>query len=210
MNSFDLPHQTLGIIATTWLQIADQSPRGILDPNCIDLAALHSDAVDYPKSGLPVPLKRIPRLLLKEKPDWSAPETTNIESTAYYKSHRAIGKLFRAIDLPAVNVVQRAARFQHRHMPGIDHEGQLAEVLDQMHGDEDLNDDVVATVRDRVAEFIDPSDYDSATITGIWELYNTYVSNLRALCPDHTLSHSRSAMLTEEEAVVSTIIGVAS
>lgn len=196
--------QTLGIIAITWLIIADQSPEGIFDPDCLKLAALHSDAVDYPKSGQPVPLEHIPRLRFKEKPDWNAPETINRENASYYQSDRAIGKLFRAIDLPAVRVVERAARFQRRHMPDTDHDGQLADVLEEMHTDnEDADEEVMAAVRDRVSEFVDTRDYDDATITGIWELYNTYVSQLRAICADHTLSNSRSAMLTEEEAAVS-------
>ncbi|RPD82652.1 RdRP-domain-containing protein [Lentinus tigrinus ALCF2SS1-7] len=193
---------TLGIIAITWLIIADQSPLGILDPDCLELASLHSDAVDYPKSGQPVPLEHIPRLRFKVKPDWNAPETISKENTSYYPSTRAIGKLFRAIDLPAVQVVERAANFQRRHMPGTDHESQLAEVLDQMYADDEAEDDeAMAAVRDRVGEFVETSDYNDTTIAEIWELYNTYVSQLRAICADHTLSHSRSAMLTEEEAV---------
>ncbi|KAI0724458.1 RdRP-domain-containing protein [Cerioporus squamosus] len=198
---------TLGIIATTWLIIADQSPLGIFDPDCIKLAALHSDAVDYPKSGQPVPLELIPRQHSKVKPDWNAPETINRQNPSYYESDRAIGKLFRAIDLPAVQVVERAARFQRRHMPGTDQAGQLADVLDQMYADdEEADDEVAGSVRDRVAEFIHTDDYDNATITNLWGLYNTYVSELRAICADHTLSHSRSAMLTEEEAVIGTIV----
>ncbi len=194
--------QTLGIIATTWLIIADQSPLGILDPDCLELAALHSDAVDYPKSGQPVPLELIPRQHSQVKPDWNAPETINRENPSYYESDRAIGKLFRAIDLPAIQVVQRAARFQRRHMPDTDQDGQLADVLALIYADEEDADDVAGAVRDRVAEFIHTNEYDDATITDIWELYNTYVSQLRAICADNTLSHSRSAMLTEEEAVV--------
>lgn len=43
--------QALGMVATNWLIIADQSRLGILDPLCMKLAALHSDATDYPKTG---------------------------------------------------------------------------------------------------------------------------------------------------------------
>lgn len=41
----------LGAIATRHLQIADASPIGSRDPDCLTLAALHSDAVDYAKTG---------------------------------------------------------------------------------------------------------------------------------------------------------------
>ncbi|KAI0361727.1 RdRP-domain-containing protein [Trametes cingulata] len=199
---------TLGIIARTWLIIADQSTQSIFDPDCIKLAALHSLAVDYPKSGNPVPTTDIPRLHLKSRPDWNAPETFTGRSDSYYESVRAIGKLYRSIDLPALRQVDRVARKQSRHMRG--EEESVAAVLAQFRSDEPNedheDDDVYIAVRDRTGEFIDTSDYDDVTVTGIWELYNTYVSRLRAICADHTLSTSRSAMLTEEEAIVGTIV----
>jgi RNA dependent RNA polymerase len=94
--------QVLGIVAMNWMIIADQSPLGILDPDCMTLATLHSDAVDYPKSGQPVSIKKIPKLKFPEKPDWNAPETIASASSRFYKSRTALGRLFRAIKLPAV------------------------------------------------------------------------------------------------------------
>ncbi len=189
----------------TWLIIADQSTQGILDPDCIKLASLHSDAVDYPKSGQPVPLQLIPKPHFKLKPDWNAPETIGKDSTRFYESSRALGKLFRSIALPAVQIAERTVHFQHRHMPGVNHEEQVADVLNHFYAVEPYRQtEVTDAVEDHVAEYIHIGDeYDDATIVGIWELYNTYVSQLRAICADHTLSHTRSAMLTEEEAVVS-------
>lgn len=61
----------LGIIAINWLIIADQSPRGIFDQDCTTLSQLHSDAVDYPKSGQPVALKKIPKVSLHAGSDKS-------------------------------------------------------------------------------------------------------------------------------------------
>jgi hypothetical protein len=43
--------QALGVVSINWLLIADHSPSGILDPDCMKLAVLHSAAVDYPKTG---------------------------------------------------------------------------------------------------------------------------------------------------------------
>lgn len=40
----------VGIIATNWLIRADISSQGIRDPDCLLLAKLHSDAVDYAAS----------------------------------------------------------------------------------------------------------------------------------------------------------------
>src|SRR5205807_6022022 len=90
--------QVVGIVATNWLLIADKSPQGIFDNKCRTLAQLHSNAVDYPKSGRPVQLEHIPKVD-PGKPDFMAPETANINSDEYYKSQRALGHLFRAIDL---------------------------------------------------------------------------------------------------------------
>ncbi|KAI0824259.1 RdRP-domain-containing protein [Trametes gibbosa] len=197
---------TLGIIATTWLIIADHSEMGILDPNCLTLAALHSDAVDYPKSGQPVPIQNIPRI--REKPDWNAPETISSKSTNYYESTRAIGKLYRAIDLPALRTVGSAARFQLRHMGG---DGDNADIVRTILARFRENwcpeeDEVFDAVYDRVAEFITPEVYDDAMVTSIWELLSTYMSRLRSICADHSLQSSRTAMLTEEEAFVGTIV----
>lgn len=44
----------LGRIATTHQAIADQRPLGTMDKDCLLLAQLHSDAVDFSKSGIPV------------------------------------------------------------------------------------------------------------------------------------------------------------
>lgn len=84
--------QVLGIVGINWLIIADQSNQGIFDPDCLMLAQLHSDAVDYPKSGQPVPLNKIPRLKFRAKPDWNAPETLGRESDKFYNSNKAIGR----------------------------------------------------------------------------------------------------------------------
>jgi hypothetical protein len=51
----------LGVIATRHMILADQTQDGTLDPKCIQLAQLHSTAVDFSKSGIPVELKELPR-----------------------------------------------------------------------------------------------------------------------------------------------------
>lgn len=89
----DLPSsQVLGLVATNWLLIADISEDGIHDEACLQLAQLHSDAVDYPKSGNPVDIEDIPRPHIRVKPDWHAPETITDLTGKYYTSERAIGK----------------------------------------------------------------------------------------------------------------------
>jgi len=67
------------------------------------LAKLHSDAVDYPKTGRQVDINEIPKPKLL-KPDWCAPETIDNlpnQDGKYYQSQTALGKLTRQIDLKA-------------------------------------------------------------------------------------------------------------
>jgi len=67
------------------------------------LAKLHSDALDYPKTGRQVDIMDIPKPKFP-KPDWSAPETIDglpNQDGKYYQSQTALGKLNRQIDLKA-------------------------------------------------------------------------------------------------------------
>ena len=101
-------------------------------------------------------------------------------------------------------MVERAVRFQRRHMASTGRTEQIADMLQHFHaGDSSDREEVIVTVRTRVAQFVDTEDYDDASVTELWELYVAHVSQLRAICADHSLSHTRSAMLTEEEVMVS-------
>lgn len=162
--------------------------------------------MDYPKSGQPVPLDRIPRLKFKVKPDWNAPETTtNIDPSRFYRSERAIGVLYRAIDLPAVETVRREQRHQRRRL----NEGEvwtLDDILQEFRQGMDLDDEMHQALLGRVASFIALGRHEEDIIAEIWELFRNYVSQLQSICADLTLSHQRNAMLTEEEAIVGTIV----
>jgi RNA-dependent RNA polymerase len=190
------------------LIIADQSRQGIFDDDCLKLADLHSDAVDYPKSGQPVSLDKIPKLKFRAKPDWNAPETVTSDSDKFYQSTRAIGKLFRSIDLPDLRSVRDRARRSQKKQPKEGHEFSLEEVLAAFHLDDtNKEEDVVRmAVEDRVQFFIDTRPLDEDAINYASQLFNRYASELRTICTTHTLTYSRSSMLTEEEAVMGTIV----
>ncbi|KAH9898493.1 RdRP-domain-containing protein [Cubamyces lactineus] len=200
---------TLGIIAITWLIIADQSTEGILDDDCIMLAALHSDAVDYPKSGRPVPIERIPRLKFPTRPDWNAPETSNeLDPNKYYESTRAIGQLYRSIELPAVRTADHVARVQRQHLRSSEGDT-IGAFLRRFHRRKlDIDDNnIYVVVRNHISGYISTrGPYTDAAVTSTWELLQTYTSRLRAICADHTLSNTRTTMLSEEEAVIGTIV----
>lgn len=114
----------LGMICTTHLQLADQRSAGVLDPDCIKLAGMASTAVDFSKTGIPVSIKEIPRYT-RVKPDFMAPSPRVVVSengfldfeedddeeddafegldterrrTRFYRSDKALGHLYRAID----------------------------------------------------------------------------------------------------------------
>jgi len=55
-----MKNDALGRIAVLHQTLADQKPTGTLDPDCLKLASLHSTAVDFSKTGIPV-IKLWPR-----------------------------------------------------------------------------------------------------------------------------------------------------
>ena len=205
--------KSLGLIATTWLAIADCSTDSIFDPDCLILAALHSDAVDYPKTGYPVPVEMIPQYPFESRPDWSAPETvaSGVNNKKYYQSQRAIGKLYRDIDLPVDETIYRTESSQSERIRG-QRQTTLQDVLNGfLLEDDDLYEDpVYSAIADRVSQFISLDGYSAELIAEVWELYCSYVSELQSICTDYTLSPTIGAMLTEEEVVVGTIVAKSS
>ncbi|KAE8352264.1 RNA dependent RNA polymerase-domain-containing protein [Aspergillus coremiiformis] len=115
----------LGMIAVRHMVLADQSKQGTRDPECRVLAELHSTAVDFSKTGIPVNIKDMPRGN-RYRPDFLAPgpqtrlyskskigleqhvshanyddndySDDKEEAYRYYKSEKILGKLYRAID----------------------------------------------------------------------------------------------------------------
>ncbi|VAI07939.1 unnamed protein product [Triticum turgidum subsp. durum] len=80
---------SLGAISTAHLVHADRHPMKARSPECLQLAALHSMAVDFAKSGAPAEMPQ--SLRPREYPDfmerWDKP---------MYISNGALGKLYRA------------------------------------------------------------------------------------------------------------------
>ena len=165
--------------------------------------------MDYPKSGQPVPLKEIPKLKNKKKPDWNAPETMNSAQGNYYESRRAIGRLFRAIDLPVEqqrfrpDSGQRGRQDQNNRNGGVD---DLEDTFSQFSLDSAREDIFFVIVEARVREYVDTNAYpDDDEVAFLTQLFSRYASELRAICMANAISYSRSAQLSEEEAVIGTI-----
>ncbi|VFQ99176.1 unnamed protein product [Cuscuta campestris] len=83
-------NDTLGAISTAHLVHADREPQKALSSKCLELAKLHSMAVDFAKTGAPAEMPR--HLKPREFPDflerWEKP---------MYVSDNVLGKLYRAV-----------------------------------------------------------------------------------------------------------------
>ncbi|KAI0051419.1 RdRP-domain-containing protein [Auriscalpium vulgare] len=202
-------NDVLGLVATNWLLIADSNGRGcensnglgIKHPDCIELAKLHSDAVDYPKSGRPVSIKDVPYLKKgQRRPDWCAPETVDAQDDSkYYTSMSAIGRLFRRIDLPVLGNEPHRARGELE--VGLSYDDIIEQVARAYPKSPLYN-----AVEKRVAEFI-PTEVDEVHMSAAAHLLEVYADELQVICASNSLSRHRSAaMLTEEESTVGTIV----
>ncbi|KAI9825931.1 MAG: hypothetical protein M1819_000450 [Sarea resinae] len=113
----------LGRIANSHQILADQRPLGSLDHDCKILAEMHSTAVDFSKTGIPVDMSRMPKFA-SVRPDFMAPgpnvkieekqglllEQTSLRTQdennddedftpyRYYESDKILGVLYRSID----------------------------------------------------------------------------------------------------------------
>lgn len=93
-----MQNDNLGVIANTHLALADQSLLGAEDPKCIELAQLHSKAVDFPKSGEPA---RFPiELRVNKYPDFMGKKAKGNKTV--YNSTKVLGELYRLV--PAIRV----------------------------------------------------------------------------------------------------------
>ena len=167
------------------------------------LANLHSDAVDYPKSGHPVPLEKIPKVKTRRRPDWHAPETIDlISSDKFYRSRRAIGHLFRAIELPLQQ--------EPVTMPWQRRRPRDFQTLEAEFEKFDLNDTrgsyLFEAIRNQVEQFIRiDSKPDEELVDSITRLFSSYAIYLQTVCISNTLSHAQTTQLSEAEVVVGTI-----
>lgn len=121
----------LGQISNKHKIRADLKPLGTMDPDCIILAKLSSDAVDFSKSGKPVDMSLVPKGTDRNRPDFMAsgpglvlsnagvaeleaededdvddPDSINLLdheklNIRYYKSHKILGILYRKIQEPS-------------------------------------------------------------------------------------------------------------
>lgn len=88
-----IANDRLGQIATAHAVHADKQPLGFFSGECLELATLHSIAVDFPKTGIRANLANR-RLLPSQEPN-SYPDFMNKSRKISYRSQRILGKLYR-------------------------------------------------------------------------------------------------------------------
>ncbi|XP_048583369.1 uncharacterized protein LOC5504594 isoform X2 [Nematostella vectensis] len=94
-----IKNDQLGVIANAHLVHADSEQDGIFSDKCIKLAHMHSDAVDFPKTG------ECPELTKELRPE-QYPDFMMKPDKPRYVSHNVLGKLFQKC-----NSLERARRF---------------------------------------------------------------------------------------------------
>lgn len=86
----------LGQIANSHLALSDLLHNGPFNEKCIALAHLHSQAVDFPKTGVRAPFPQI--LRAKEYPDFM-----NKQDKSAYNSVRVLGTIYRMVTIDSMH-----------------------------------------------------------------------------------------------------------
>ncbi|KAG8691097.1 hypothetical protein FRC11_006846 [Ceratobasidium sp. 423] len=189
----------LGLVSLRHLRLADDRPLGVNDPDCLKLAALHSKAVDFQKSGTPVEFKDLP-YPSRARPDWDAGEVQfrRGEQNNIYKSERALGQLYRDIQLEE-NQLQKAGTYPDAEF-GLDLDVQVvARPLER-----EKYDFITHRLRDSLARYIQVDETPQSQFVEAVGLLGDYIYELTHICNDYALT-SRS-VLSEEEVVAGTIL----
>lgn len=192
----------LGLIALRHLRLADVRPLGANDPDCLKLAALHSKAVDFQKSGTPVEFRDLP-YPSQVQPDWDAGEIDGRRGAKEntYLSERALGQLYRDIQLKED---ESQAKGTH---PSPQFDTDLAHLDIDTHArplDRAEYDLITHRLCEALARYIQVDQVPRQHFVEAVELLEEYISELTRICNDCALtSHS---ILSEEEVVADTIL----
>ncbi|CEL59931.1 hypothetical protein RSOLAG1IB_09215 [Rhizoctonia solani AG-1 IB] len=191
-------HDALGMIATNHLVIASTSELRARDENCITNAELHSKAVDFAKNGHYVENHRIRKAKYDKfideetgmglKPDWQAGHGRDPTDGRYYECDSVLGKLFRAVDMPAGN-----------------------------HQESDIKQQVPTAIQrciaSHVAKYKDEiqTTFSSpTTVAFIQSLLLRYKSELNHICVAHTISSESAERVSEVEVMLGINLEVSS
>ncbi|KAI9060668.1 RdRP-domain-containing protein [Trametes sanguinea] len=187
----------VGLVADLHLRIADQSKYGTFDQDCMKLAMLCSQAVDYPKNGVPVDRENMPHPLIRAKPDWKKAEDNDPRPSDYYESTRALGALFRNIEIKPVQPPSSSYPNGTPEMPT---------------RAPPLSDSISLTLLPAVTRYLGAEhahhDADDRAVAALSPLFRYYAEELRYICLTHALSDRTGVRLSEEEVAVGSILAM--
>ncbi|KAL5640970.1 hypothetical protein ACGC1H_001445 [Rhizoctonia solani] len=188
----------LGLLSLRHLRLADERPLGVNDPDCLTLAALHSKAVDFQKSGTPVEIKDLP-YPSRSRPDWDAGEVRiRGGQDNVYKSSRALGQLYRDIQLDE-DQLQTAGTHPGVEF-GLDMDmGLVARPLERSQYDL-----ITHRLRESLARHIHVDQVPPEQFVEAAGLVGEYINELTRICNDYALTPR--SILSEEEVVAGTIL----
>ncbi|KAG9002982.1 hypothetical protein FRB90_011273 [Tulasnella sp. 427] len=175
-----MTHDNLGLIGVNHLRLADQRPEGVLDNDCLAYADRYSDAVDYPKTGVPVSIDGMPKPT--DIPDWYCAESYDPNNGDYYESNRALGELFRGVRLSDPNPAP----------------------VELPVNQEDV---VRAALQEKVYRILNDCEAEPLEDHPFRQLFARYSYELKYQCATHSLAQSANSRLNEEEVVLGTILG---
>jgi len=155
------------------------------------LAELCSQAVDYAKNGNPVDIhNNLPKPVIKFKPDWHKTEVTGAREVDYYVSDRALGHLYRNIEL--INTKEPI-----KDLP-IERPGETPPL-------KDLISRAISPLIQRTLN-TDGTGQPDADEGHAERVHEHYVREMQYICVTHTLVDEPDVRLTEEEIVLGTIL----
>jgi len=172
------------------------------DEDCIKLAALHSDAVDFPKTGRHVSHSQLPPRKNRRRPDWYANET-NEQKSKFYESNRHIGHLFRDINLPAIPEAKKVAKRQHRQWEAGNDDVGIEAVRRAFSRNSGM---ITRIIRRKLREYVKVDDHvaSDSEIEEMIDIFYGYSDELSYTCRTHSLA--KWTPLSEEEVVAGTIV----
>lgn len=165
------------------------------DPECIQLAELHSCAVDFQKSGVAADISSMPKAP-RIRPDWSQGELGGRQNVGFYESQRALGVLYRNVVLPSV-------RKRQQNPTAVGPLYSSSQDLGPYEFDHDLRDPISLAIIEQLTSFRIFLNLNTDLANNvIIPLFGYYAIELRSICANHSLT---ARPLTEEECWSGTI-----
>lgn len=176
----------VGLIAIQHLRFSDLEDPGCAE--CMELAKLASNAVDFPKNGTPINFTQLPRFKSKNqpRPDFLAKEGADLNSDQYYNSKKLLGQLYRRV--PVKKWIPQEWNEDYSPSDGATVEDALSRV--------GLRNIGLSGLTDPTQELIEEMTH----------LLEAYCDQLLAIGQAHTILKHKNSHVSESELVSGTIM----